>query len=348
MKARRQLLFGLVALTWAPAFAQAAPPWQQIHATAHEAALGCRRCRCVYRCVPVMPRVDEGVGLRLNFEEGPRYFAEFVTETKQIMKVMGQEVKQTQEQTFYLQWTPEGVDQDGHGTLKMKIIAVKMKIDIGGVKIEFDSTAGQNIQPAMMPFLRALVDAEFTLRATPQGEISSIQGSEATILKLAAGNPQMEPLLKSIVSEAALKQMNALNFDFVPKRAVRRGDTWERRQSLDLGPIGTYRTDTRYTYDGKVGPHDKILSQTTLKYEAPKEKGGLPFTIQNANLRAAPSKGVILFDASKGRLVSADRNLEIDGTITIEVGGMITVVELRQMQTNWIRVTDTNPLAPKR
>src|SRR5947209_7305041 len=98
MKARRQLLLGLVALTSVPTFAPSAPNWQQIPTIAHEAALGCRRCRCLCRRVPVtpvMPRAEEGVWLRLNFEKGPPYFAELVTETKQIMKVMGQEVKQT-------------------------------------------------------------------------------------------------------------------------------------------------------------------------------------------------------------------------------------------------------------
>jgi Family of unknown function (DUF6263) len=347
MKPCRQLLFGLVALTLAPAAAPSAPPWQHIPATAQEALLGCRRCRCVCRCVPVvpvMPRAEQEVLLRLKFDKGPPYFSEVATDTQQTMKVMGQEVNQIQKQTFYLKWMPEGLDQNGNGLLKMKIIGAKMKIDIGGVNIEYESTADGIDQPAAFaPFFNALMDAEFRVSVTDQGKILAIKGMEGVVARLKAGNPQTEPLLKSIVNEAALKVLLAPHFAFVPKQAVRPGDVWDNEQSLELGPIGTFRTETKYTY-GKSGPHEKILSRTTLTYDAPKIKDGLPFAIQSANLRATPSTGEIRFDSSRGRLVSGDSKLALEGTLMVEVGGVVTTVELRQTQTTRIRVTDTNPL----
>src|SRR2546421_4149987 len=44
-------------------------------------------------------------------DSGP-FFQEVVTETTQIMKVMGQDVKQVQKQTFYIQWTPLDADKE--------------------------------------------------------------------------------------------------------------------------------------------------------------------------------------------------------------------------------------------
>src|SRR5688572_1518749 len=40
------------------------------------------------------------------FEKGKEFYQELTTKTTQTMKVMGQEVQQTQEQTFYIQWVP--------------------------------------------------------------------------------------------------------------------------------------------------------------------------------------------------------------------------------------------------
>src|SRR5262249_13436719 len=59
------------------------------------------------------------------------FYQELKTDTTQVMKVMGQEVKQNQEQTFIISWTPLA-PKDGDWVVQQKIIGVKMKIDIGG------------------------------------------------------------------------------------------------------------------------------------------------------------------------------------------------------------------------
>src|SRR5262245_55668255 len=67
------------------------------------------------------------------------FYQELTTDTTQVMKVMGQEVKQEQKQTFYIQWTPQEAKGDNY-VVTQKIIGVKMNIDIGGNKISYDST----------------------------------------------------------------------------------------------------------------------------------------------------------------------------------------------------------------
>src|SRR6266516_1543414 len=53
----------------------------------------------------------------------------------------GKKDEQKQEQTFMIQWTPLDMDKDNNYVVKQKIVGVKMKIDIGGNNIAYDSTA---------------------------------------------------------------------------------------------------------------------------------------------------------------------------------------------------------------
>src|SRR5262245_43039065 len=78
------------------------------------------------------------------------------TKTVQDMTVQGQAVKQTQEQTFYLKWTPgpkkERINGVGHWVVTQKIIGVKMVIEIGGNRIVHDSIEGNQAQGALSGF----------------------------------------------------------------------------------------------------------------------------------------------------------------------------------------------------
>jgi hypothetical protein len=49
--------------------------------------------------------------LKWKFEKGKAFYQKMTTTTEQTMKVMNNDVKQTQKQTFYFSWTP--VEQKG-------------------------------------------------------------------------------------------------------------------------------------------------------------------------------------------------------------------------------------------
>ena len=55
---------------------------------------------------PADKPIAEGdkVELKWKFEKDKKIYQEMVTKTSQFMKVMGMEVNQTQEQTFYFSW----------------------------------------------------------------------------------------------------------------------------------------------------------------------------------------------------------------------------------------------------
>jgi len=173
-------------------------------------------------------------------------------------------------------------------------------------------------------------------------------GREEFLKKLTGSNPQMESLLKQILSEDALKEMADPTFAAVPNAAKKVGESWEKTSKLDMGPIGRYENTYKYTYEGpdKDKKWDKIKVETTLKYTPPDPKapgGGLPFKIVSATLASKNAGGTISFNAEKGRVEESNMKVQLVGGLNIEIGGAATAVKLDQTQTTTVKTSDTNP-----
>jgi hypothetical protein len=292
-----------------------------------------------------------------KFEKDVPFYQEMYTKTVQTMKVMGQDVNQVQEQTFYFKWTPVKSEAE-KWTLKQTIEGVKMKIDVAGNPISFDSTVapapGGGANSALSEFFKALVGSEFTIVLnTKTNKVEKVEGRDAFIAKLAAANQQMEPILKKILPEDALKQMADPTFGVIPEGAKKKDETWKGTSVLALGPIGTYENNYTYKYVGtdEKAKAEKIEVETQITYKAPTgDDTGLPFKIKSANLSTKDKQtpGVILFDIAKGRLVSSDNTLKLSGTISIEIGTTSTSVELIQDQETKVKTSDTSLIQPKK
>jgi len=291
--------------------------------------------------------------LKWKFEKDKTFYQKMFTETKQVMKVMNNDVNQTQKQTFYFSWTPEKQDGDTW-IIKQKIEGVAMDIDIGNQKISYDSTNAKDTGANPLgEFFKALVGSEFKITLdTKTMKVTKIEGRDEFLKKLIAANPQMKPLLDQILSDKALQEMAEPTFAAIPGKEVPKGEKWKRESSLDMGPIGKYENTYTYTYEGKEGKLDKIKVETTLKYKEPTDvagagAGGLPFKIKNAKLESSNAVGTILFDPEKGRIESSDMRLTLKGTLSIEIGGQVTEVNLTQEQSSKIETSDKNYVEKK-
>jgi hypothetical protein len=292
-----------------------------------------------------------------KFEKDVPFYQEMYTKTVQTMKVMGQDVNQVQEQTFYFKWTPLKQEAE-KWTIKQTIEGVKMKIDVAGNPISFDSTTsttpgGGSPNSALSEFFKALIGSEFTLQLnTKTNKIEKVEGRDAFISKLATANQQMEPLLKKILPEEALKQMGDPTFGITPEGGKKKDETWTTNSTLALGPIGTYENVYTYKYAGtdEKTKAEKIEVETKLTFKAPVgDDAGLPFKIKSADLKTKDKTvpGTILFDVAKGRLISSDTSLKLSGTVNISIGTTDTTVELIQDQETKIKTSDSS-LLPKK
>jgi hypothetical protein len=295
---------------------------------------------------------ESGTKLQWKFEKGKTFYQEMKTTTDQTMKVMGSDIKQKQEQTFIFSWTPVE-EKDGNWDIKQKIEAVKMRIEIGGQPIEYDSTKEGQTSTALSDFFKQLVGSEFTLTVNKDFKVTAIKGREEFLKKLTGANPQMESLLKQILSEEALKQMADPTFAAIPNAVKKVGESWEKTSTLDMGPIGKYENAYKYTYKGpdKDKKLDKIEVETTLKYTPPAPTavgGGLPFKIVSATLASKNAGGTIAFNAEKGRVEESNMKVDLSGDLKIEIGGQATDVKLDQTQTTTVKTSDDKPAALKK
>jgi Family of unknown function (DUF6263) len=290
-----------------------------------------------------------------KFEKDKPFFQEMTTTTTQSMKVQGMDVNQVQKQTFYFKWTP--LKQDGDKwLLKQTIEGVKMSIDIAGNPISFDSTnpTAGGTNTALSEFFKALVGSEFQITLNPKTmKVEKVEGREEFLKKLASANQQMEGLLKKILSDEALKQMADPTFGVTPTETKKPGETWQNKVTLNLGPIGSYENTYTYTYKGKdeKSPKlEKIEVQVDLVYKAPTgEPEGLPFKIKSADLKTKDkSPGTILFNTETGRVESMELSQKLGGTLTIEIGGNTSTVELQQEQATSVKTSDKTFLAEKK
>ena len=148
------------------------------------------------------PAPGQEVTLKWDFQKGKPFYQEMTTTTKQTMKVMGMDVTQNQTQSFTFGWMPLEQDKDKNWIVEQEIVAVKMDIEIAGQKIPYDSTKDTaGTTNPLADFFKALVGSKFKLTVTPDFKIKSIEGRKEFIDKLVKANPQMEPLLNTILSD---------------------------------------------------------------------------------------------------------------------------------------------------
>jgi hypothetical protein len=292
-----------------------------------------------------LPKVGEA--LRLKFEKGGVYYLEMKTVTGQKMKVMQQDVEQDQEQNVVIQVAPESRLADGDWLVGVSVVGMKMKIKIGGNDIVFDSTD----KPAGSPltnYFDALVKAKFKATLAVNGELKRLEGREELIKGLGNSPIGQEGLMKSLLSESALKKMFSPIGEYLPDRAERVGAHWNRVGETDLGPIGRYVYDRRYTYHDSIRQVHEIRATTTMKYQLPeKNDGTLPFTITDVKVTTSAGKGSYKFDADLGRLTESTHESQFKATMQIRIGNMDSEVEIDQKQTTKVRSLAKNPLQGK-
>lgn len=293
------------------------------------------------------------VTLKWKFDKDKVFYQKMVTKTVQSMKVLGTDVNQTQNQTFYFSYKPTKVAADSV-EIEQEIIGVAMDIDIGGSKISYDSTKDTTANNPLGDFFKALVGSKFTITLDPKTyKVTKIDGRDQFITKLVAANPQMKQLLETILSNEALKEMAEPTFAVIPgDKAAAKGEKWTRKSTLDMGPIGKYENEYTFLFEGADKDVAKIKVDTVLNYKEPGEvagQGGLPFKIKSAKLKFSNPVGQITFDNAKGRLDKSNVKLELNkGELKIEIGGQTTDVTLSQTQDSSIETSDTNPVTPKK
>ena len=299
---------------------------------------------------PVAPPAVADAGLTWRFTKDVPFYQELTTTTIQNIKVQGLDVGQNQEQTFWFKFLP--IKQEGDKwVVQQTIEGVKMKIDIAGNPVSYDSTqdaatAGTNT--ALSEFFKQLKGSQFTLTIAKDMTVEKVDGRDEFVKKLVAANKQLEQLLNKILGEESMKQMADPTFGVVPKEPKKVGEKWEKKVKLALGPLGSYDNTYAFTYTKQTGDVADIAVAVALVYTPPPaDQGGeaLPFKIKEGKLTQdtdpkVTNGGTIQFNTKTGRIDSSKIAVKLTGSLKLDIGGTTTDVALTQEQTTAVKTSD--------
>jgi hypothetical protein len=300
---------------------------------------------------------DTKQSFETKFEKDKPFYQKLTTKVDQQLKVQGgSEVPLKHEQTFYFKWTPVSQDKDGTWTAKMAIEGVQFKMDIAGQTIDYDSTnpnpPGAAGNPGLAEFFKNLVGSELTVKFGKNMAVEKVDGRDELQKKLAAVNPQMEAVLKTVLTDEAIKEMTDPSAGITPPAPQPLNGTWEKKSTLSLGPIGSYDRTFAYTYKGKdpeKKDRDRIEVKPTLTYKPPTGSGeGLPFRIKGGKLETKEVKqGLVLYNPKSGKVEQVRINLVLTGDLDVVIGSADSKVSLNQDQRTELDTSDS-PQLPKK
>jgi hypothetical protein len=296
--------------------------------------------------------LDLGVRLEWRFVANRPFYQKVVTRTAQKMKVSGTEVATTQQQTFLIRWSPVKQLPDRSWVVKYRIEALQFEFDVAGNKITYDS-ANSNAKNPLASTLDLFVGAELTLTLNPRKQVTKVEGREALLARLARADPTFKATIEAFFTDDALKGVADPLFATLPGGKLAKGTTWAEQGKMDMGPIGSLTTTTRYVFEGPDARERRLLRvglKRELKYAPPAGgagAGGLPYKVKGASFKDAHATGTIHVDPKKGRVERAETKMRLTGTLSVDVGGNSTDLELDQTQTTTVTTSDSLPAKAK-
>lgn len=214
------------------------------------------------------------------------------------------------QQTMHMGWNIMDVASTGDAQMSQVVERVSMKSEGGPVgSFEYDSTAST---PPESPLARTMADVfakiigqDFPITMKPSGKITKVTVPEGLLKTLsqagAAGNAINEDTLKQMMTQSAIT---------LPETPVKKGDTWETSQKVEL-PFGTMTVSSKLTYQG-VDTSSGMARIDMKPSISMKAKDGAPLSL---TVTKSDGKGTVLFDTAKGRIARSDLNVTMEMSV---------------------------------
>lgn len=245
--------------------------------------------------------------LAWKFTAGEKLLYVVQQKTDQQLDFSGKKQGVSMQQTMHMGWNIGDVSSNGDAQMSQVIERIAMKSEGGPAgSFEYDSTAAT---PPESPLGRIMSDAfgkiigqEFPMTMKPSGKITKVTVPEGLLKTLAqagaAGNAINEDTLKQMMTQSAIT---------LPETPVKKGDSWETKQSVEL-PFGTMTVSSKLTYLGVDSSSGmaRIDMKPSINMTA---KEGVPLSL---NVVKSEGKGTVLFDTAKGRIARSDLNVTME------------------------------------
>lgn len=272
--------------------------------------------------------------IKWKFKEGETFYATETTDMKMEMVFMGNSQPMETKTVVVSKFAVKKANPDGSAVVERTIVSQKSESSMQAPGMDLEAMA------------KKFEGASFTITLNPKMEVVKLEGYEDFMKRIAGEDEQAAMFVKMSMNEETIKRSLDQLFAVTPDKSVSVGDTWKRNATIPMGPLGTLKADSSYKYEGKDGALDKIAFEAKLGYEKPKADAGgpaMPFKLLKADIKSDKLKGMLKFDAAKGRLADSESSVNLEMKMTIEAAGNEVEMEMRQEIKSSMKVSDTKP-----
>lgn len=258
-------------------------------------------------------KFESGEALKYNVTQG----------TDMQMDLSGQKQNLSMTQQMDMVWKINDVSSDGTTTMAQIVERVQMKSEGGPFgTVQFDSSSEEvpesKVVKAMAEVFKKIVGQEFVVTMMPTGKINDVVVPESLLAQLkrtgAAGDALNEGVLKQMMTQSAIT---------LPDRPIRKGDSWDSNQRIEMD-FGIMNVDSKLTYNGTDASTG--LAEIAMKpVVSVKPREGNPIAL---TVISSAGDGTVLFDAAKGRIAKSDLDLTLD--LVVKQFGTEVKMSLRQ------------------
>lgn len=278
-----------------------------------------------------LPVQSETTPLRWQFKQGDSFILETKSQLNQVVKVNQQELKNDIVHTTVVKYTISEVAADGSITLEQQIESMKATNPDGS------PSTGNN---AIFNQLQGTI---LKAKLSPQLQVSSVEGYDELLKRLAGDDPSVRRVVQALLSEEQLKNAIGHSLGFIPQKDVASGTDWKREMTVSLGPLGSVVTSLAFKFDGVTSYENqnlaKISYQPTVSYVPPKPEATNPeMSVVKGTIQLKEGTGTAYFDPKAGRLYASTMKLKLAGDMTIKLQGKEVPCTFEQTQTIEVRM----------
>lgn len=278
------------------------------------------------------PSAAQPAGAKQKFEwkfrEDDRFQLETNVELRQIIRVTNQEeLRQENKYSILCTYTVKQKDSE-NVVLEQRVDSIKVLTPAGA---------------APGKYYQKLEGCTLKLTLNKNNQLTRLEGYEELLKNVAGDDPNVRRVVQAMMGEEAIRRSIEEAFAFLPTEEVAPGQSWERKFTTNLGPLGTIALTNVYTFEKSETDAGRLLCRISVKpqisYSPPKsDTTGLPFQIPSGELRAQEAVGTLWWDASEGKLARSEMKLHLVGKLQLKAKDQEATMNLDTEQVTEIRL----------
>lgn len=190
------------------------------------------------------PLASDEVLLKFNPTANAAYHMVLDMHYDMVTSAMGEEMKQSMGMSMKTNMKVGGVDASGSAKLNAVYESIKMNMEMGGMKMEYESGKKTDDQMSQMmgKVFDSFINMPLTFTLDANAKVTDVTGFEAIQKKIQA---QMPPEAGDMGEMNNMQESIQGSFAYLPNRPVKIGDSWE--QTLETS-VQQYPMTMQSTY----------------------------------------------------------------------------------------------------